>query len=237
MKKSEQPVSIVSPIYNDLETMPGVLPALEKRLSARFTHWEILLIDDDSHDGSTQWISHYSTRKKRIRLLIHRKNQGIAATYRELYDKARYDVVVLFSLDGEWNPEDAIRLADTLIRDNLDVVVGVRKRKSYTIWRNIVSASYNNITRLFFGFGTQDAGSIKAMTKDVISHVPIISKGVFDEAERIIRAHAMGYRIGFVRVVHHSIKKTKSSIGIEHVLGAIVDCIRVAIDMRFGKLV
>lgn len=228
MKES---VSIVSPIYNDKKTAPHVLPILEKLLAtSQFTNWEIVLIDDASTDGSRQWVGEYVKGKKHIRLFLHDHNQGIAKTYRELYRRAQNDVVVLFSLDGEWDPTDTMLLAETLVQKNYDIVVGVRRQKSYTVWRRIVSAIYNKVTRLFFGVDTRDAGSIKAMRKEVIEKIPIISKGVFDEAERLIRAKHAGYTVGFVNVGHNPAQKVHRGIRITHVIGAFFDSIRVFID-------
>lgn len=224
-------VSIVSPIYNDMSSMPLILARLEKEISAHFRNWEILLIDDKSTDGSRAWITSFVHGKKHIRLVLHKKNEGIARTYRELYTKAAHDIVVLFSLDGQWNPIDAVRLVQTLTETNLDIVVGVRTKKSYTPWRAFVSFVYNTLTRIFFGCATRDAGSIKAIKRSVVNNIPIISHGVFDEAERLIRANRMGFRIGFIDVAHIPTKKIKSGIGLSHVLEAIVDSVRVRIQL------
>jgi glycosyltransferase involved in cell wall biosynthesis len=227
MKES---VSIVSPVYNDRKTAPRVLPTLEKLVSSRFKNWEIVLIDDESTDGSREWVSEYAKGKKHIRLYTHDHNQGIAKTYRELYHRAKNDIVVLFSLDGEWDPKDVVSLALSLADNRSDIVIGVRKKKSYTISRRIVSSIYNRITKLFFGVDTRDAGSIKAMRKEVIEKIPIISKGVFDEAERCIRAKRAGYTVGFVNVGHNPAQKTRRGIRITHVIGAFFDSIRVFIN-------
>ena len=231
MNKTTRSVTFVSPVYNDMKSALQVLPELVRLASANFSDWEILLADDASTDGSREWVTRFASGKRHIRLILHEKNQGIAKTYRQLYADAKNDVIVLFSLDGEWNPADAITLATKLIRDNADIVVGVRRKKSYTFWRSVVSALYNIMTRVFFGFATQDAGSIKAMTKEVVRRIPIKSRGVFDEAERLIRANTLGYRIGFTGVNHRRCKKPKRGIRLFHVAEALLDCIRVYADI------
>jgi glycosyltransferase involved in cell wall biosynthesis len=231
MNKITRSVSFVSPVYNDMKSALHILPELVRLAGADFSDWEILLADDASTDGSREWVKRYARGNRHIRVIVHGHNQGIAKTYRQLYAKANNDVIVLFSLDGEWDPADAITLATTLIRDNSDIVVGVRRKKSYSFWRSVVSAVYNIMTRVVFGFATKDAGSIKAMTKDAVTRIPILSRGVFDEAERLIRAHALGYRIDFINVHHRSTKKPKRGIRLFHVAEALVDCIRVYADI------
>lgn len=228
MKES---VSVVSPIYNDRKTAPLVLPSLEKLLTeSHFTNWEIVLIDDGSTDGSREWLRDYVKGKKHIRLFFHEHNQGIAKTCRDLYAHAKNDIVVSFSSDGEWDPKDVIALATSLSEKQFDIVVGVRKRKSYSAWRLIVSTLYNKVTKLFFGVDTYDAGSNKAMRKNVIESIPIISTGVFDEAERLIRAKRMGYTIGFIYIGHNPVQKIRRGIRLTHVVGAVRDMVSVWVN-------
>ena len=54
---------------------------------------------------------------------------------------------------------------------------------------------------LLFGAQTHDAGSIKLFKKDVLA-IPLCSRGPFREAERILRAHKRGFRVGVVEVEH-----------------------------------
>ena len=225
-------ISIVTPIYNDLPTMVTVLPKLEALAKAHFDRWEIVLLDDASCDDSWRWAKGYSRGKKRIRLYRHANNMGIARTYRELYRRARYDVIVLFSLDGEWDPFDAIRLAVRLTERKFDIVVGIRRKKVYTLWRAVVSYVYNIVTRLVFRVAMGDAGSIKALRRQVVRETPIISSGVFDEAERLIRAKKAGYSIGFIHVHHKRTNKIHRGIRLFQVLEATRDCLRVFISLR-----
>lgn len=220
-------VSVVTPIYNDIHTMPRVLPQLVALLKETCDHFECLLIDDASSDGSREWAERYIKGKRALRLISHKKNLGIAQTYRQLYKEAKGDIVVLFSLDGEWDPKDTVRLANSLQSEKLDMVIGIRSKKQYTPWRMIVSTLYNVATRVLFGVKTGDAGSIKAMRKKIISLIPIVSRGVFDEAERIIRAKKMGYRIGFLPVNHKGVIKSQRGIRLRHVCEAVTDMIRV----------
>lgn len=225
-------VSIVSPIYNDIASMPHILPHLVGVLSRSFKEWEILLIDDRSTDGSREWITTYAKGKKHLRIFFHKNNQGIALTYRELYRRAEGNSVVLFSLDGEWDPRDCVRLVQMLTHDRVDIVIGVRQNKKYTAWRAVVSFLYNRCTRMLFGIDTRDAGSIKAMKKTVIKTIPIISHGVFDEAERIIRAKKAGYQIGYLTIHHNKTSKVHRGIHPRHVFEACFDMWRVFWDIH-----
>ena len=214
--------------------MSVVLPLLVRVFRRSFPSSELLLIDDGSTDGSRSWIQAFAKGKPYIRVMMHTHNVGIAKTYQELYRRARGDVIVLFSLDGEWDPSDPVNLAQTLMIKRYDVVVGVRTHKQYTVWRRVVSSFYNKLTAGLFGVPTRDAGSIKAIRKVVTADIPIISAGVFDEAERIIRASKLGYRIGFVDVHHNAAQKKRRGIRMAHIYQAVVDMLRVFVDIHLS---
>lgn len=227
MKKSLSFVSVVSPIFNDARTIPQIVPELVSGLRASFKKSECVMIDDASSDASSAWVTSYIKKHHTIRFFTHPVNQGIAKTYRELYRRATGDIVVLFSMDGAWDPKDAIRLAQELEKGRFDIVIGVRKHKQYTLWRKIISVIYNRMTYVLFGVKTADAGSIKAMRRKVVETIPIISHGVFDEAERIIRAKKAGYRIGYLAVSHRAIGVKQKGIRLSHVHEAVIDAARV----------
>lgn len=230
--KDHYSISVVSPIYNNSKTINLVLHKIIKILVANYAKYEIILIDDASTDNSVALAQEFITRNKNICLLVHKTNQGIAKTYRELYALAKYNHIVLFSLDGEWEPEDIPSLFKKAILTNSDLVVGERKKKSYSLPRLFVSKTYNFLNSVFFGVATKDAGSIKYITKDLVKQIPIISHGVFDEAERIIRAKSLNYKISSVTVSHYPSKKTKSiKLNLKLIAEAILDCFRVYISL------
>lgn len=216
-------VSVVTPIYNDVLTLEPALRLVDALLAKRHISYEIICIDDASCDGSLALAKKLAKKLPHLRIFTHIINQGIARTYRELYEKANGERVVLFSLDGEWDPSDVGRLLDR----NEDIVIGCRMHKQYSLWRAFVSYTYNVLMRALFGVSTRDAGSIKVFRKEVLQRIPIISVGVFDEAERVIRAVRAGYSLGYIPISHYKKVKQKRGIRIGHVVEAVIDMVRV----------
>ncbi len=229
MKKHPE-ISVVSPVYNDGPAVADRLHTLDILLKKLHRTYEIICIDDASSDESGNVAVSCMKRMRHLRVYTHTENKGIAKTYRELYKKATGDLIVLYSLDGEWDPKDVIRLITAQKMSGLDIVIGKRKHKQYTRWRAFVSSTYNALTNRLFGVVTVDAGSIKIFRRKV-ADTPIISFGVFDEAERIIKATRKGFTLGHIAISHNRTVKKKRGIRIVHVIEAIIDMSRVYIEM------
>jgi dolichol-phosphate mannosyltransferase len=140
--KKKLAISVVTPIYNDVLTMEQVLLSLVSILSKRKVPYEIVCIDDCSTDGSLTVARRLANTIPALRIFSHSTNKGIAHTYRELYARARGDRVVLFSLDGEWDPRDVGRLLDK----KEDIRLGA-EHISNTRSERFVSYMYNVLMR------------------------------------------------------------------------------------------
>ncbi len=194
-------LSIVMPVYNEERALPGVLDEAIASLATAPYRLEILLVDDASTDRSLELLQDYERRHPGVvRILRHEMNRGMMAAFETLYNSARGQYVFLNASDGQWKTAECLRFLD--LRDRYDIVVGRRRAKNYTLWRKVVSGTFNLLPLILFGVRTYDAGSIKLFRADVL-RIPLISRSPFREAERIIRANRRGYRVGAIEVEHH----------------------------------
>jgi len=231
MKRGIQ-LSIVSPIYNDAQTLVPIIVQIIAYIRTHRISCELVLLDDASADESVDLVRKLCKKYPEIRLSTHKKNQGIARTYRELYAKARGKIVALFSLDGEWDTDDLFSLVLHQKNCGCDIVVGDRRMKHYSMFRSVVSWMYNRLTKIVFGVATHDAGSIKVFQRHVLQ-LPIISRGVFDEAERLIRADKAGYMMHHISISQIPTEKKRTGISIRHIVEALVDMVRVRWDILY----
>lgn len=211
MKKSQDfpTVSLVIPAYNNAETLAQQITQCHTILTTLTPKFEILVCNDGSTDNSVGVLQNLQQRFREIRTLTHPVNLGIAPSIRELYTRARYDYIALFSADGDWNPRDIERLLTVAWQRKVALVIGKRKRKEYTVYRAIVSFLYNFLPTLLFGVSTHDAGSIKVIRRSLIQNITLISKSPFFEAELIIKAVKLGYTLATCPVSYHKRDRRK----------------------------
>src|SRR5258706_528423 len=118
--------SLVIPLFNNEKTLVSQLMKCETIMKNMCKDYEIIVCDDKSTDSSSSLLKKYFSKNPKFKLLFHQKNQGIAKTIKSLYKKAKFTYIVLFSVDGDWNPKDIKRLLLYAEKNNADIVIGKR---------------------------------------------------------------------------------------------------------------
>jgi glycosyltransferase involved in cell wall biosynthesis len=191
------------PAYNEeaaIERVIGehfeVLSALRTLLSG----WEIVCLDDASTDHTWEVLQRLQSAFPGLRLVRHPQNEGIHVSFRRLYEEAQGTHVYSTGSDGQWPAENLQHMLERLLA-GADLVVGVRtnRREVYGVPRLALSLGFNLACQWLFRVPTKDAGSVKLGAREVFL-LPLVSRSPFSEAERIIKAHRLGYKVGFVPV-------------------------------------
>jgi len=223
-------VSLVIPIFNNSLTLSTQLRACLKIIDKYCKRYEVIVSNDASYDITEKILNNEFKNNKKLIIYHQKKNLGISKNIRFLYKKARMDYVLLFSIDGAWNPQDIGLLIKSIYSNSADIVIGKRKTKAYSLVRKTISSIYNNIIYLFFNVNSYDAGSIKIFKRKLINSFSIKSKSVFFEAEMIIRAAKKGYKIVSIPIFHKLTKKTKSSVNFKLLFFAIIDLLKLRLQ-------
>lgn len=186
-------VSVCFPVYNEAQTLRTVLDDARAFLTEFNIDCEILICDDGSTDGTAAIIAAAAAADARIRAWRHSRNQGIFATFEDLYAEAAKDWVFLNSTDEQW---DTRILLDLLpLTASADVVIASRRDKHYPPVRRAVSWLFNRLPALLLGVRSYDFGAVKLIRREIITRCPLVSRSPFSEAERLVRAARLGYRI------------------------------------------
>ena len=95
-------ISIAVPIYNTARFLPAALDSL---LAQDYPHWECLLWDDGSTDGSGDIAAGYAVRDPRFRVLGDGRNRGVSATCAAALSEARGEYVAILDSDDMLEPD------------------------------------------------------------------------------------------------------------------------------------
>src|SRR5581483_5133107 len=132
--KKDFSVSVVIPNYNNGAVCKKPLEEAYSILKSTHMSFEMIILNDGSTDNTETVVNHFAKNRKEVTVLAHTKNKGIAKTVQELYAAAKKQYIVLFSVDGGWEPRDILRLIHAIEKNNTDIVIGERKGKKYTFF-------------------------------------------------------------------------------------------------------
>jgi glycosyltransferase involved in cell wall biosynthesis len=161
----------------------------------------ILVVNDGSTDRTGEILHELEKKHPRLRVLVHPENRGIARAQRWLVQEAKGELIFHFASDGEWKAKELHGLLDKL-HEGYDIVIGVRRKKNYTLYRWITSRFYNVLVLILFGKNFHDIGSIRLARANLWKRIPAESNSAFFIAEKLLLAYRNGARIGFSPVDH-----------------------------------
>jgi glycosyltransferase involved in cell wall biosynthesis len=98
-------VSVIIPFYNEERFLEDTIKSV---LQQTYPHWEIILIDDGSSDGSTALAKRYAADHPGNIIYTEHEghvNKGLSATRNQGISKARGELTALLDADDIWLPE------------------------------------------------------------------------------------------------------------------------------------
>lgn len=225
-------VSVCIPAHNEEALIAATIAEAEAVLDTVPGRHEILVVDDGSRDGTWTVLCEAATRHPLLRLLRHPERRGLAAAQQTLIRAVEGDVIFHIGADQEWRMDEIPRMLAKL-REGYDVVIGVRRRKQYTLWRKCVSTLFNGLVALMWGKHFGDLGSLKMARADLWKRIPVGTQSAFANAERVLIAHHNGARISTIPVDHVARKHGRSKFAKPgQALRAFRDLVRFRLSAR-----
>lgn len=178
-------VSVVTPIYNEVESVDELCSRLDAVMSQTGKSYELILVDDGSRDGSWDKISENCAKYPSVVGIQFRRNYGQTAAMRAGIEEARGEIIVMLDADLQNPPEEIPKLLGEMTAD-IDVVSGWRKKRKDVFYRVWPSRMANAMISKITGVYLHDYGcSLKAYRAEVLKNVQL-----YGEMHRFIPALA-----------------------------------------------
>jgi glycosyltransferase involved in cell wall biosynthesis len=197
-------LSVIVPCYNERATVAELL----RRVREVPIEKEIIVIDDQSTDGSRDIVARLATEWSEIRHLIQPVNQGKGAAIRRGIDEARGDIVLIQDADLEYDPEEYPKLVQPILDGHADAVFGSRfegyPRRVMLFWHrlgnNFLTFLSNATTNLDL---TDMETCYKVFRREVIQSIRLNSNRFGIEPEITAKLAKRGYRIFEVPIAYY----------------------------------
>lgn len=152
-------VAVLVPTYNERDNLPLVVA----RLRSSVPEADVIVLDDNSPDGTGSVADELAAGDPRVRVLHRAGKEGLGRAYLAGFALAierGYDAAVEIDADGSHQPEQLPSLLAALA--DADVVIGARwvrggEVRNWPAHRKVLSVGANLYTKLLLGMSVNDA--------------------------------------------------------------------------------
>lgn len=192
---------VIVPTYNEKE---NIEPLLEKVLGLPYA-LDILIVDDNSPDGTAAIVQQWMQREPRVHLLQRPGKMGLGSAYRDGFRYALdQGAQLIFEMDADFSHDPASIGEFLKASEEADLVLGSRYLNGVTVvnWplrRLILSYTANQYSRFVTGLPVKDAtGGFKCFHRRVLEGIrldKVQSDGYAFQIEMTFKAWKRGFKI------------------------------------------
>lgn len=194
-------LSLVIPAYNEAAGIRQAIAEANDALAGLGWHYEILIVDDGSSDGTAAAVEEMASGRPWVRLLRHPRNRGYGAALRTGFEAARFSLVAFTDADCQFHLDDLASLVP--LTEHYPLVAGFRVRRQDRRLRRFVSWGYNLLVRTLLKTRVRDCDcALKVLRKEALATLLPETRGFFVNAEMLARARQLGYAVAEVGVRH-----------------------------------
>jgi len=231
---------VILPTYNEGETIQHVLEEVQTKAPGA----EILVVDDNSPDGTAAKVKQTPNFGKKVHLLERPGKAGLGSAYKEGFQwalKRGYDAVVEMDADLSHDPADVPKLLQALA-DGADIAVGSRYLNGVRVlnWpqsRLWVSSFGGWYARMLTGLPMTDPTSgFKAIRRRVLEGLDwdkFTAQGYGFQIEIHFLAWQGGFRIQEVPIVFTERREGQSKMSLQIAQEAALRVLQLALRRIF----
>jgi dolichol-phosphate mannosyltransferase len=202
--------SILLPTFNEVENLPLIVYLIVKTLDEAAYEYEIIIIDDNSPDGTQAAAEQLQTIYGNDKIVLRPRagKLGLGTAYVHGIKHATGNFIVIMDADLSHHPKFIPEFIEKQKENDFDIVSGTRYIGSGGVYgwdlrRKLISRVANYITQVLLRPGASDlTGSFRLYKKDILSKLidKVVSKGYVFQIEMIVRAREMGFTVGEVPI-------------------------------------
>jgi glycosyltransferase involved in cell wall biosynthesis len=234
MTKQHPDLSVVSPLYNEHESLPELTEWIRRVCEKEGYAYEIIYVDDGSDDGSWAVIEELAAKYPEVKGIRFQRNYGKSAALHVGFRAASGEVVITMDADLQDSPDEIPGLVKMIREEGYDMVSGWKKKRYDPITKTVPSKFFNLTARIVTGIKLHDFNcGLKAYRHEVVKSIE-----VYGEMHRYIPvlAKQAGFRrIGEKVVQHRKRKYGVTKFGLSRFIKGYLDLISVTFITKFGK--
>jgi len=234
-------VCVVLPTYNERENLEPVAAAILEALPEA----HLLVVDDNSPDGTGQLADTLAATDSRIQVLHREAKEGLGVAYRQGFRWAldRPDVRAVVQMDADFSHDPTVlpALVEPIADGTADLVIGSRYTRgggvvAWGLGRRVVSRGGSLFARTVLTLRPHDlTGGFKAWRATTLAAVPfdgVHAGGYVFQIEMTFRASRAGARIREVPITFRDRQVGQSKMSRR----IIAEALLVVVQLRVEEL-
>jgi len=228
--------------YNEIENLPDLVDQLQSLIPAT----QILVIDDNSPDGTGTWCRQREGSDQSFQC-IHREGKlGLGSATIEGFKFALqndFDLVATMDADFSHDPKSLLQMVDAM-RDKTNQTIGVTIGSRYIdgggiegwpFLRHVSSRSVNGFARLFLRLPTHDnSGAFRVYRRNTLKEIDVDkvqAQGYAYLEEILWRIHRQGIPMLEIPITFHDRTKGKSKTSVSMGLQVFWHLFKIAVGL------
>jgi dolichol-phosphate mannosyltransferase len=220
---------VILPTFNEVK---NIGPIIDK-IHSVVPYVRILVVDDNSPDGTADIISARSTIDDRVSLLLRQKKEGLGRAYVHAFmhtlQDSRVEQIIMMDADFSHDPEYLIPMIEA--RESADLVIGSRyirggSTEGWEPWRKALSNYGNLYCHVVTGMNIHDAtGGFNCISASALRSINFDSLDLSGYAFQMQLKYAFwkkGFKITEIPIVFKNRREGESKISNHIILEGIL---------------
>ena len=234
----DQPtVSVITPVYNERRNLEENIKRIESSLKGAGIPFEVVVVDDNSPDGSGALADEIAHRKGFVKVLHRPWKKGLGTAYKDAFPLTRGRFIV--SMDSDLSHDPSFLPVMLKKAEERDIVIGSRLIKGGKIigrspLRDFLSIFANLVIRATTGMTIRDwTSGLRVYKRGVWEEImPRVNCNKWDfQFESLYKAIESGFTVGEVPITFYERANGESKFNPREAFGFIYSFLKV----RFGK--
>jgi dolichol-phosphate mannosyltransferase len=204
-------ISLIMPTFNEKENIEKAIFNLVNFLEINKLDYEIIIVDDNSTDGTIEIIKEIINKNNKIKIIIRKEKFGFGSALVDGTKEASNEIITWVMADSSDDLNTILKMINA-IEVGGDIVIGSRNikgasRGDQNVSKAVGSRIYSFIAKILFNLPVYDiTNAFRTFRKKTFDNVVLKRNDFAISPEFSIKAHRAGFKLKEVPTTYNERK-------------------------------